>query len=97
MLFGQPVRGMVGSRVSAGMTERIARWEREDGRYYIVHLCRDLFGDWMLVQVWGGQMRRSAGRRTRHCTDLNQGLRAFDAIGARRLRRRYRLVEESRY
>ena len=31
------------------------RWvNREKARYYETHLCRDLFGEWILVKVWGG-------------------------------------------
>jgi len=31
------------------------RWvNREKARYYETHLSRDLFGEWILVKVWGG-------------------------------------------
>ncbi len=30
------------------------RWENDErGRYYLVHLHRDLLGDWCLTRVWG--------------------------------------------
>lgn len=40
-----------------------SRWERES-RYYELRLQQDLFGDWLLMRVWGqrgsalGQIRR---------------------------------------
>lgn len=41
-----------------------ARWERADGRYYLVHLHLDLFGSLVVTKVWGGIGTRRG--RVRH-------------------------------
>lgn len=67
------------------------RWESAT-RYYVVVVQQNLFGDWELVQVWGG--RRNALGRVR-CVPVSSyldGLAALERVGRVRARRSYRLV-----
>jgi predicted DNA-binding WGR domain protein len=72
------------------------RWENEErGRYYVVHLYRDLLGDWRLTRIWG--RKGSALGQTRHeVVESEQAGRALiDKIAIRRRQRGYRIREES--
>ena len=53
-----------------------SRWERET-RYYELRLQQDLWGDWVLMRVWGG--KGSALGQIRHelCTDYSHGQRIY--------------------
>ena len=46
------------------LPDTAARWERADGRYYLVHLHLDLFGSLVVTLVWGGIGTRRG--RVRH-------------------------------
>ena len=65
-----------------------SRWERES-RYYELRLQQDLFGDWVLMRVWGqrgsalGQIRRDL------CTDYEQGQRIYAQSTVQRGKRGY--------
>jgi hypothetical protein len=66
------------------------RWvNREKARYYETHLCRDLFGEWSLVKVWGG-CGSSRGRiASTGVGSYSEGLDALREIGERRIARGY--------
>jgi hypothetical protein len=66
------------------------RWvNREKARHYETHLSRDLFGEWILVKVWGG-CRSSRGRlASTGVTSYGEGLDALREIGERRSARGY--------
>ncbi len=62
-------------------------------RYYQVELARDLFGDWTLVQCWGGLGSRRGGMRMVVMPSCEDGLKQIDAISRRRGKRGYQLTE----
>jgi hypothetical protein len=64
----QPVRRLRWGRALAGEPARamirfVARWEAAR-RYYELYEGEDLFGQAVLVQVWGGKGSRRGGART---------------------------------
>lgn len=71
--------------------ELLARWERADGRYYLAHLHRDLFGTWCLTQVWGGKGRAGGAQRTQPLAGRDAGQQAFRTIARRRSAHCYQL------
>lgn len=71
------------------------RWENDErGRYYVVHLYRDLLGDWRLTRIWG--RKGSALGQTRHevVESEQAGWALIDKIAIRRRQRGYRIREE---
>ena len=56
------------------------RWESER-RYYVVILTPNLFGDWELVQAWGGKSNRLGRLRALPVADYADGLAALDRLG----------------
>ncbi len=73
------------------------RWENDErGRYYVVHLHRDLLGDWCLTRVWG--RKGSSLGRTRHDVVESEqaGRELIKKIAVRRRQRGYRVREGDR-
>ncbi|WP_317623703.1 WGR domain-containing protein [Allochromatium vinosum] len=67
------------------------RWiHPEKQRYYSVALVRDLFGDWTLLQCWGGIGSQLGGQRIVLVESHEAGLKQIAAIGKRRLQHGYR-------
>jgi hypothetical protein len=69
---------------------QIRRWLRqEDGRYYEARLHQDLWGNWVLTQVWG--RHGTALGRTTHTPldDYEHGLRMLAMIEKRRVQHGY--------
>ena len=64
------------------------RWERGT-RYYEVYLHQDLWGDWVLTQVWG--RRGTALGRIVHnpCASYQEGREWLTAVQVRRRQRGY--------
>jgi hypothetical protein len=56
------------------------RWER-GSRYYEVHLHQDLWGDWVLTQVWGCR-GTELGRMVHHtpCASREEGCERLAAV-----------------
>lgn len=65
------------------------RWE-SPSRYYQVRITRDLLGDWLLIQQWGGRDSRLGGEKTDVVADLAEGLAHLVAIDKVRAKRGYR-------
>jgi hypothetical protein len=66
------------------------RWvNREKARYYQAHLFRDLFGDWILLKVWGGCGSRRGRLASTAVASYSEGLGALREIGERRRGRGY--------
>jgi hypothetical protein len=73
--------------VAVGMEERAqhATWVNPaKGRYYQVHLGRDLFGDWTLLKVWGGYGSRRDRLHSSGVASYADGLAQLRAIAKRR-------------
>ncbi len=70
-----------------------ARWERE-GRYYELYEGEDLFGEPILIKVWGGIGSRRGGRLTIN-GDQETLEQAKQAVARRRERRGYVPVRTS--
>ena len=69
------------------------RWiHPEKQRYYSVALVRDLFGDWTLLQCWGGIGSQLGGQRVAWVESYEAGLEQIAAIGKRRRQHGYREV-----
>lgn len=69
-------------------------WEdNERGRYYMVHLHQDLFGDWLLTRAWGS--KDSHRGRVKHDLVNNEhdGKRKIKKIAARRRQHGYLISE----
>ena len=70
------------------------RWiHPEKQRYYSVVLVRDLFGDWTLLQCWGGIGSHLGGQRLVWVESHEAGLKQIAAIGKRRRPHGYREQE----
>jgi predicted DNA-binding WGR domain protein len=70
------------------------RWIHPDKqRYYSVTLVRDLFGDWTLLQCWGGIGSHLGGQRLVWVESHEAGLKQIAAIGKRRRQHGYREQE----
>ena len=66
------------------------RWvNQEKARYYQAHLCRDLFGEWILVKVWGGCGSSRGRLHSTGVASYGEGLDALREIGERRSARGY--------
>ena len=67
------------------------RWiHPEKQRYYSVALVCDLFGDWTLLQCWGGIGTHLGGHSIVHVASQEAGLKQIAAIGKRRRQHGYR-------
>jgi hypothetical protein len=72
------------------------RWiHTTKARYYQVELIRDLFGDWTLVQCWGGLGSRRGGMRMVWVPSYDAGWKQVERIGKRRITRGYQAVNEA--
>jgi len=68
------------------------RWESQR-RYYVVMLTPNLFGDWELLQAWGGKGNRLGRMRALPVADYADGLAALDRVARVRERRGYCLMQ----
>jgi hypothetical protein len=62
---------------------------RKKARYYQAHLHRDLFGEWILVKVWGGCGSRRGRLHSTGVASYGEGRDALREIGERRSARGY--------
>jgi predicted DNA-binding WGR domain protein len=70
------------------------RWiHPEKQRYYSVALDLDLFGDWTLLQCWGGIGSHLGGQRLVWVESREAGLKQIAMIGKRRRQHGYREQE----
>jgi predicted DNA-binding WGR domain protein len=68
------------------------RWERGT-RYYEVHLQQDLFGEWVLTQVWGRRGTELGRMVHTPCASYQDGRERLTAVQARREQRGYKVSE----
>jgi hypothetical protein len=76
---------------------QVWRWECRDAerdryRYYVVHLCQDLWGRWELHCTWGGIGTRRRGEQVIPLGARQEGLPRVRQVHRRRLSRGYRLI-----
>lgn len=62
-------------------------------RYYRAEIKRDLLGDLVLDQHWGGRGSRLGGHKTVLILDEEEGRSMIDAIDRIRIRHRYRRID----
>ena len=61
-------------------------------RMYSVMLKRDLFGDWVVVQSWGGRYSQRGGGMTQVVASFDEGIALLHKIGQRRQQRGYQRI-----
>ena len=61
-------------------------------RMYSVMLAKDLFGDWVVVQSWGGRFSQRGGGMTQVVASFAEGFALLQKIGQRRRQRGYRRI-----
>jgi hypothetical protein len=61
----------------------------ESRRYYSVYLIEDLFGDWTLIRVWGGQGSRRGSLRCTGVASYEDGMARIEEIAKRRRQHGY--------
>mgnify|MGYP000032238255 CR=1 FL=1 len=77
---------------SAGSSERagtILQRFASEHRMYSVMLKRDLFGDWVVVQSWGGRFSGRGGGMTQVVARFEEGIALLQKISQRRQQRGY--------
>jgi predicted DNA-binding WGR domain protein len=67
------------------------RWE-EGTRYYEVHLHQDLWGDWVLTQVWGRRGTELGRMVHTPCASYQDGRERLAAVQARRRQKGYTVL-----
>jgi predicted DNA-binding WGR domain protein len=67
------------------------RWERGT-RYYEVHLHQDLWGDWVLTQVWGRRGTELGRMVHTPCASHEEGCERLAAVRDRREYRGYKVL-----
>lgn len=70
----------------------LRRFASED-RLYAAMLTRDLFGEWVLVQAWGGRYNQRGGKMTRVMKSFEAGVSALTGVAKRREQRGYQPIE----
>ncbi|MBU2788348.1 WGR domain-containing protein [Acidithiobacillus sp. VAN18-1] len=65
------------------------RWEREDGRYYVIWLQQDLWGAWELHARWGGIDSRRRGEKVLPIEAPSMAEERIRKIGQRRRQHGY--------
>lgn len=68
------------------------RWQSET-RYYSLHLCQNLFGEWVAIKKWQGKNTRIHGSKEHRCNNLNDAYNFFAKVNKRRIARGYALIE----
>jgi hypothetical protein len=66
-------------------------WERGT-RYYEVHLHQDLWGDWVLTQVWGRRGTELGWMVHTPCASHEEGCERLAAVQVRREQRGYKVL-----
>lgn len=71
------------------------RWEREDGRFYEVTVCRDLFGKWCVIKLFGGKKINSSKLVHIPFNSKDEAMELVAHIAKRRKQHKYKLVEDN--
>jgi hypothetical protein len=67
------------------------RWEQRtgEGRYYIVLLQQDLWGQWILTRIWGGRQRKAGQAKHILLNSREEGILELKKIAERRALHHY--------
>ncbi len=68
--------------------QRVWRWHSKY-RYYSVYLQKNLFGEWIITQSWGGLKNRLGGMKTMTFTTINEALNFVCLLEKKRIKRNY--------
>ncbi len=69
------------------------RWENSlKKRYYLVMIEQDIFGQWVLIRVWGGIQTKLGRTQVSVLDNKKQGVEMLKIISIRRKQRGYRLI-----
>lgn len=71
--------------------EKVRRsiWQK-DTRFYMLELCQDLFGNWIVKKTWGSAVKLDFGRSNSIiCPDYQTGLLWYQEQYERRQKRGY--------
>ena len=64
-------------------------WQK-DTRFYIIELCQDLWGNWLLKKTWGSAAKRDLGRSiSTVCPNYQTAVELYYKAEKRRLSRGY--------
>ena len=68
-------------------------WQKNT-RFYIIELCQDLWGNWLLKTTWGSTAKISFGRSiSTICPDYETGVRLYHQAKKHRVSRGYELAD----
>ena len=66
-------------------------WQKNT-RFYIIELCQDLWGNWLLKKTWGSTAKRDFGRSiSTICPDYETGVKLYHQAKKHRVSRGYDL------
>ena len=69
-------------------------WQRkDDGRFYEIHLCQDLLGDWLIGLAWGSLNVRARGQ-TLLFDSAQSALARLPELEKRRKAHHYKQIEK---
>jgi hypothetical protein len=76
------------------MNYQLDKWQhsswQKDTRFYLLELCQDLFGNWIIKRTWGSSVKQDFGRsNSTICPDYQTGLIWYEKQASRRSRRGY--------
>lgn len=64
-------------------------WQKET-RFYVLELCQDIWGAWIVKSTWGSAVKLDYGRSTSTvCPDYEAGLQLHEKQLSRRQKRGY--------
>ena len=67
-------------------------WQK-DTRFYIIELCQDLWGNWLLKKTWGSAAKRDLGRSiSTVCPNYQTAVELYYKAEKRRLSRGYDVI-----
>ena len=80
------------------MKYQLDKWQysiwKKDTRFYLLELCQDLFGNWIIKRTWGSNVKRDYGRsNSTVCPDYQTGLLGYKKQLSRRKKRGYETVD----
>lgn len=68
------------------------RWQRSDGRYYVIHLEQDLFGDWVIRKIWGGTSKCAGRTVSTPCVNFENAKKEIKRIERERTAKAYKCI-----
>lgn len=75
------------------MNYQMELWRRQDwrrgSRHYSCEVKQNLFGQWIVLRRWGRVSAFQGQSREIRCEHYEQGLKIFDAVAQRRIKRGY--------